>query len=221
MEQRSSRKMAVVIKSVMGIVLCVLFAFLLLCNLIIIAKGIINPEKPPSILGITPMVVLSGSMSGDAKDHIEAGDLIFVEKEEPENLKVGDIIAYMSEGTTVTHRITAINMTGDRRYLFTTKGDANNAEDIKDVTEDQVVGVYQSRIPKLGNLTLFLQQPLGILLFVGIPLILFIIYDSLRRQRYASYEKAKTEEMEAELTRLRSLTGERNSSTVKSGTFLE
>ena len=200
-----------------GVIFCILLGFLLLCNLTIIIKGTLYPEKPPSVLGITPMVVLSGSMSGEAEDHIEMGDLIFVRKASPEELKTGDIIAYISGGSTVTHRITAIDTAQDGSLLFTTKGDANNAEDTQQVTENQLVGVYQGRIPKAGDFALFLQTPLGMLLFIGVPLLAFIIYDILRRQRYASQEQKKAQEMEAELARLRSLAGEQEKSCAGSG----
>lgn len=74
--------------SIVGSILCVIFGLMLLCNLTIIIKGTINPEVPPSVLGITPMVVQSGSMSGDAPDHIEVGDLIFAGKANVENRHV-------------------------------------------------------------------------------------------------------------------------------------
>ena len=88
-----------------SILLCIVFSFMLICNMTIIIKGTLYPERPPSVLGITPMVVLSGSMSGDAEDHIEVGDLIFVGKTEAEELEVGDVIAFMEGKVVVTHRI--------------------------------------------------------------------------------------------------------------------
>lgn len=197
---------------VIGAVLCILFGFLLICNLTIIIKGTLFPEKPPSVMGVTPMVVLSGSMSGEAEGHIEVGDLVFVGKAEAEELEVGDIIAYMSGGSAVTHRIVAIDTAEDGSLLFTTKGDANEVEDTEPVTEEQLIGIYRGRIPKVGDFALFLRQPLGMLLFIGVPLLAFIIYDVVRRQRYASREKSKALEMEAELERLRSLAGERETS---------
>ena len=136
-------------------------------------------------------------------------------KAEAEALEVGDIIAYMSSGSAVTHRITAIETAEDGSLLFTTKGDANETEDTQPVTEEQLIGIYWGRIPKLGDFALFLQQPLGMLLFIGVPLLAFIIYDIIRRQRYAIREKTKTQEMEAELARLRSLAGEQEASTVE------
>lgn len=207
--QKSGRALTVI-----GAMLCILFGFLLICNLTIIIKGTLYPEKPPSVLGVIPMVVLSGSMSSEAEDHIEVGDLIFVGKAEAEELEVGDIIAYMNGGSAVTHRIIAIDTAEDGSLLFTTKGDANEVEDTQPVTEEQLVGIYQGRIPKAGDFALFLQQPLGMLLFIGVPLLAFIIYDIVRRQRYASREKVKALEMEAELKRLRSLAGEQETSSV-------
>ena len=192
-----------------GVALCVIFGFLLVCNLTIIIKGALFPEKPPSVLGLTPMVVLSGSMSGEAVDHIEVGDLVFVGRAAPEELEVGDVIAYMNGGATVTHRITAIDTNTDGDLLFTTKGDANNAEDTTPVTEEQLVGIYRWRIPKVGDFALFLQTPLGMLLFVGVPVLAFLIYDIIRRQRYANRENRRTAELEAELERLRGMNEEK------------
>lgn len=192
-----------------GLVLCIVFGFMLVCNLTIIIKGSLAPEKPPSVLGITPMVVLSGSMSGEAEDHIEIGDLIFVGKVESGELEVGDVIAFMEGEVVVTHRITAISTGEDGKLQFTTKGDANNAEDLRPVSEDNLVGIYKSRIARVGDFALFLQTPMGMVLFIALPLLAFIIYDILRRRHYAAKEDKRTAELEAELERLRALAGEK------------
>lgn len=194
--------------AVFGGLLCIVLGFLLLCNLIILVKGTLNPEKPPSVFGVTPMIVLSGSMSGDAPDHIEVGDLIFVGQAQPEELEAGDVISFMSGGVTVTHRITAIHTQPDGSLQFETKGDANNAPDTEPVAADQLVGIYLARIPKAGDVVLFLQQPLGMLLCIGLPLLAFILYDILRRQQYARRQKEQNRQLEAELARLRRLAGQ-------------
>ena len=200
---RSNRALTVI-----GLVLCIVFGFMLICNLTIIIKGTLYPEKPPAVLGITPMVVLSGSMSGTAEGHIEVGDLVFVGKAEPAELKTGDVIAFMEGDVVVTHRIIEIQTAEDGARQFITKGDANNAIDLRPVTEEQLVGIYQFRIPKVGDFALFLQEPLGMVLFIGVPLFGFVIYDLLRRRHYANREEQRTAELEAELARLRALAGE-------------
>ena len=194
--------------TVIGLVLCIVFGFMLICNLTIIIKGTIAPEKPPSVLGITPMVVLSGSMSGTEEGHIEVGDLVFVGTAEAAELKTGDVIAFMEGDVVVTHRIIEIQTDEDGARQFITKGDANNAIDLRPVTEDKLVGIYQFRIPKVGDFALFLQEPLGMVLFIGVPLFGFVIYDLLRRRHYANREEQRTAELEAELARLRALAGE-------------
>lgn len=252
------------IVSAIGVVLCVVFGLLLLFNLTIIVKGLINSSVPPSVFGITPMVVKSGSMSSDvqhsvyrsqlvditdeqaaalkpgdvvytmvgdykvantimsvnaadteepfylverpAKDHIEVGDLIFTKKTDPADVKVGDVISFMENSSVVTHRVIGVN--NDGGLSFTTKGDANNAEDSDPVPADKLVGVYKTRIPALGDFIYFLQKPLGMALFIGIPVLTFIIYDIIRRSRSAKKEDNKTEELEKELERLRALAKE-------------
>lgn len=195
--------------TIIGAVLCVVFGFMLICNLTIIIKGTLYPEKPPAVLGNTPLVVLSGSMSGDAPDHIEVGDLIFVGKVESEDLEVGNIIAFMQGKTVVTHRIIDIQTGESGELLFYTQGDANNAPDQSPVSESELVGIYKGRIPKVGDFAIFMQTPLGMIIFIGVPLAAFIIYDVIRRQRYAAKESKKTAELEAELERLRALAGEK------------
>lgn len=195
--------------TVVGAVLCVIFGFMLICNIVIVIKGNVSPDRPPSVLGVTPMVVLSGSMSGDAPDHIEAGDLIFAKPVQPEDLKIGDIITYMEGKTAVTHRIIGINVGEDGKLLFDTKGDANNTADTDPVHQDNLVGIYTARIPMVGDLAIFMQTPLGMIIFIGVPLVAFVGYDMIRRQKHAAKDQAKTAELEAELERLRALAAEK------------
>lgn len=193
------------ILTVIGAILCAIFGFMLACNITIIVKATLNPDTPPSVFGFTPMAVLSGSMSGDAPDHIEVGDLIFVGKTDIQELKIGDVIAFMPEKSVTTHRIVGIETDDDGKLLFTTKGDANNTQDANPVHEDDVIGIYLGRIPKLGDLALFMQTPLGIIIFVCTPMLLFMIYDIIRRKLYSIKERKQTEALQAEILRLSEL----------------
>lgn len=185
-----------------GAVLCCIFAIMLVCNLIIIIKGVVNPGTPPSVFGVTPMVVQSGSMSGNAEDHIEVGDLIFTVKPNIAELKKGDIISYMEGDIAVTHRIIDIKTDENGKRSFITKGDANNTEDPA-VSEDAVFGLYKGRIAKLGDFAMFLQKPLGMAVFIGIPVCAFIVYDIIRRQKTSGKASKENEELRAELEKLR------------------
>ena len=191
------------IKTIAGLVICVILGFVLICNLTIIIKGSIDPDTPPSVFSITPLVVLSGSMSGDAEDHIEVGDLIFITDIEYSELKIGDVVTYRDGKSFTTHRIVGVGEDG-----FVTKGDANNTEDSRPLTEEKLIGIVKGRMPAVGNFALFLQTPLGMVVFVGLPLLAFVLYDVIRRQLYSKKEGNKTAELEAELERLRALAGE-------------
>ena len=196
--------------TIVGGILCVIFGFAFLCNMVIIVKGMLYPEKPPSVFGTTPMAVLSGSMSGTAPDHIEVGDLIFVDKIQPEQLQVGDVIAFMEGRIVVTHRIVDIETSAAGQRLFYTKGDANNAVDDHPVTEENLIGIYKARIPKIGDFAMFLRTPLGMVLFIGIPVVVLVGIDLLRSRRTRKAEAEKTKALEAEVQRLKQMTQDQN-----------
>lgn len=188
---------------VIGVVFCVVFGFTLICNLVIIVKGAVNPDMPPSVLGTTPMVVKSGSMHGT----IEVGDLVLVGKAKPSSLEVGDVIAFMQGRVVITHRIVGIETGSDGKRLFRTKGDFNNTQDEQPVPEKDIVGIYRWRIPKMGDFALFLQTPLGMVLFIGVPLLLFIVPEVIRNRRSAKSGRKKAAELEEEIARLRKAAG--------------
>lgn len=186
------------------ILICIILCFALACNLTFIVKGALSPERPPSVLGLTPMVVLSGSMSGQAEDSLEVGDLALIRRVEPDTLKVGDVVAYMNGGSAVTHRITAIETAEDGSLLFTTKGDANNAEDTEKVPEGSLIGLCTGRLAGAGDFLLFLRSPLGLALFAGLPLAALLGWELLSRRRAAEAQRRERRELEAELRRMRS-----------------
>lgn len=203
-ENKQSKKQLV--QTIIGAVLCVILGFVLVCNLTIIIKGSIHPEEPPSIFSVTPLVVVSESMEGTQDGRIDKGDLIFVKDIEYDELKIGDVITFRANnGDLVTHRIIRVDDEGN----FVTKGDNPlNDEDKPSLTEDRFIGIVTGRIPKIGDFALFLQTTWGMALFVGVPLIAFILYDVIRRQLYAKKDGDKTAELEAEVARLRALAGE-------------
>ena len=146
----------------------------------------------PGLFGIRPYVVYSGSM----EPKIPTGAVVFI-KEGAYSPETGDIITFHNEDTAVTHRVVK-----KEEGTFITKGDANNIED-SPISADKIIGKYKGRIPKLGDFAMFLQTPLGMAVFIGIPVCAFIIYDIIRRQRQAKKGNDETEELKKELERLK------------------
>lgn len=202
------------------IVLAVLFVPILIINLTLIVKGSLHDDVPPDIFGVAPLAVASGSMSGDADDCFDEGALIFVdllEGEEKQSLQEGQIVTYYTGEVFVTHRIISVERAEDGRITgFITKGDANNTDDGV-VPVGNVVGLCTGSVAGLGDFALFMQTPMGILVFVGIPVVIFIAFDVIRitlerrRQRAASDgSSAELAEKDEEIRRLRAMLGEQN-----------
>lgn len=196
------------VTNVIGIVLCVIFIPLIIFNMVIIVKSYTNPDKLPTVFGVSPVIVLSGSMWPE----FNAGDMILIKETDPAALKEGDVICYFADGpeSAVTHRIVEIQEQEGQR-VFVTRGDANNTEDTIVVTPDMVQGKYMDiYIAGLGNVAVFLQSTSGMLLCILTPLGLFVLWDVIRRLIFSKKEKkeaaaaqAQTQSMEEELQRLR------------------
>lgn len=199
--------------NVFGVILCVIFIPVIILNVIMIVKSYTQPDEIPSVFGVSPVIVLSGSMSPE----FEAGDMIIIQKTDPYTLKVNDVICYLEEESAVTHRIMEVQQQ-DGKPLYITKGDANNTEDTTPVTPDQIRGRYAGvKFAGVGNFAVFLQSTPGMLIFIGGPVLLFILWDVIRRaisSRQTKKERQKLkdesadkqqelEEMEKELQRLR------------------
>lgn len=204
MERLEKKSFVRRIPAIIGILLCIILIPILVMNLTIIVKSYINPDKVPDFFGIKPFIVITGSMEGT----ISAGDLVITKAVDPSTLQVGDIISYKEGNAVITHRIVEMT-TADGEPAFITKGDANNAEDTNPVTWTQVEGVYLFGIAGLGNLSLYMQTPVGILVFVGIPLCCFILYDIIRRRLDNKKDRAKDIEAQAEIERLRAQLAEK------------
>ncbi|UWP57992.1 signal peptidase I [Ruminococcus gauvreauii] len=195
------KKKRVTPAAVAGIVLCVIFIPIIIINLVLIISSYINQEELPGVFGIKPAVVLSGSM----EPAIKPGDLIFIHDIRADELKKDDVICYLLSGKAVTHRIVEITAGEDGKRQYITQGDANNAEDQAAVTEQQIQGIWKGgRVGGLGDVILFMQSTIGMILFIICPLLLFFLWDIWRRRRMDKAEIARTAELEAELAALKS-----------------
>ena len=115
----------------------------------------------PRLAGIKSFVVISGSM----EPAIPVGSMVYSKEVDPKTLETGDVIIFYSgnpvqgdAGTgdviPVTHRVVLNDTTAGE---ITTKGDANEQNDISKVTYLNVEGKVIFHIPKLG----FLAAPLS------------------------------------------------------------
>ena len=188
--------------TIIGIILCIILVPILLVNVMMIAKGLINPSKVPTIGGYAPLIVLSDSMYPD----IKSGDLIIVKTIDAGDVKEGDVIAFFDPdgtGTSVlTHRV--VELTEENGSLaFRTKGDANNAEDPSLAPSENLIGIYQTKINGAGDVAMFLQSKPGLVVCIAVPLVLLIAFELVRRRKYEQSKNEDTQALLAELEALR------------------
>ncbi len=194
--------------TIVGTILCVILLPVLLINITLIAKSYLNADEVPSVGGKFPMIVLTDSMY----PVIESGDLIICNTAEADEIKVDDVISFydpMGSGTSVvTHRVMEI-VTESGEIEFRTKGDNNNAEDTALVPAENLIGIYQSRIPKVGHVAMFMQTTPGLIVCCVCPILLLVGVDMLRRRKLEKAQKQDTDALLAELEALRAMKAEK------------
>lgn len=188
--------------TVVGVVLCIVLIPVLVINVTLIIKSYTNADEVPKIGGYCPLIVQSGSM----EPAIKTGDLIVCKQIDSEQVKKGDVIAFFdpdsNQNKVLTHRVVEI-VEEDGALFFQTKGDANKTEDRSPVSADKLVGLYQFRIPVAGDVAMFMQTPVGLIICVVLPLGLLIGYDLLRRRRYEKQNQEDTDALLKELNELK------------------
>ena len=87
------------------------------------------------------------------KNGFNKGDIIFIYGTNPKNLKIGDVIVFVTKSRNypIIHRIISIDDSGEQK-LFFTKGDHNPSVGSldKNIQEETILGKGVFRIPYLG-----------------------------------------------------------------------
>lgn len=191
-----------ILKKAIAVIIIVLLLTVIFVSGTILINSYIKPNEVPSFFGWKPFIVLSGSM----ETQIMTGDVAVVKEIDTKDLKVGDIIAFKDNNDIVTtHRIVKITeVDGETRYI--TKGDNNNTEDSGYVLQNQVEGIYKFRVGRIGNLALFIQTPIGMVVCISIPLIILVLIqlvDSQKEKKLILEKENKQKNMEKEMEELR------------------
>ena len=161
-----------------GFLLCLLLAPILIINLSLIVQTAVRPEQLPSALGHKALILMP-----DGPENSRSVGIIRTVTWD--RLKPHDMIAYR-KGLTFfiesVHEIETVNGVPNVRTIAGSEAGAA----ITAVPVEQIEGVLVHRIPKLGSWALFLQSPVGLLLFMVLPVFLFLAQDAFLRNRRAS-----------------------------------
>lgn len=143
----------------------VLPAFCNLMGILILLAVILSclPVTVPRFLGCEAYNVVSGSMEPE----IPVGSIIYVEPVEPVDVSEGDIIAFQSGDSIISHRVTK-NQQVEGQLI--TKGDANAQEDMQAVPYGALVGRVTRHYPMLGELLSLYASNVGKIYVLGFAL---------------------------------------------------
>ena len=147
-----------------------IFKYIILNVLVIlfIINLILSFEENTHILGIYMFNIVSGSM----EPTLEINDVVVVQKCEPSQLQIGDIITFQQDGRTISHRI--LDITEEKGTIkFETKGDNNEFKDPELVEVGQVYGKVLFKIDNIGKAVSYIQNARG---FINIAIFAIIVY---------------------------------------------
>lgn len=149
------------LKKIWNVVSTVLVALMVLCAVFLLGSRMIGYEC---------YNVISPSMT----PVYDVGDLIYVKEVDPYTIQPGDVITFIVNEDLVigTHRVVRVDT---EKKCFYTKGDANEIEDAEPVHFNNVIGVPQFSIPKLGYVSDFVQNPPGMYITVAVGIVLIFV----------------------------------------------
>ena len=182
---------------ILSITLCVFSLIVASLSLIILIKGIVHPERPPSIFGITPVVMADESMQSGKDGAVFYGDILFLKKTDSAALKNDDVFAFYEDGIVRIGRVQGLihTETDFRCYL---KADNLPAAYPSAVTNANAVGKVCIQIRWLGAWALFLLTPVGKFFFIWIPLFIFVaglLYEWWLVRKNSREDPEETEEI--------------------------
>lgn len=189
------------LKKIVSIIILIILLPVLFVYGVILVNSYTHPDEIPSFFGWKPFIVLSGSMETE----IYAGDLVIVKEVDIEEIKKEDIIAFKQGDIVITHRIVDI-VEEDGMTKYITQGDNNNTKDNGYVLPEQIEGLYQFKVSRLGNLAMFIQTPIGMISCLSIPLIFLVllqIIDGRKERKYMEKKGNQEKNMKEEIERLR------------------
>ncbi|MBR1852285.1 MAG: signal peptidase I [Lachnospiraceae bacterium] len=153
----------------------ILSILMIICSLGVLLTVVMTKKgDAPNVLGYSLFRVMTGSM----EPNIPTNALIVVKRVEPQKLELGEVISFYSRdpslmGEVNTHRIVGIEEVGGR-YVFTTKGDANNVEDRYVTYGEDVIGKVIFSSYRLGQTVRLISNPIIFVPLIIIPLVIML-----------------------------------------------
>lgn len=125
---------------------------------------------------------------------LNINDVVVVKKCKPSQLKEGDIITFLHDGKTISHRI--VKITKEEGIIkYKTKGDNNKVPDQNKVEIGQVYGKVIFKIGKIGKIISYIQNVRGFINILIFILIIYILVSLKDKQKHTRKMKRKKYEI--------------------------
>lgn len=153
--------------SVFSLIKTILFFAVVGILLFYVLLEIFIPKQTINIVQVKPYIVITQSM----EPVINVDDLAVIRNVDVDNLEEGDIITFYEdinldgEDEVITHYVHSMDESSGEMVIRTRRYFENEEDIVIDrwtLSEDDVIGKYMFKIPKVGVPIRFLQSPFGI-----------------------------------------------------------
>ncbi|HQA19561.1 MAG TPA: signal peptidase I [Bacilli bacterium] len=177
-----------------GTTLSIIFTVLLY-----MAINFFFPKLVIKIFGYQHFVITSTSMH----PVLQYGDIVIVKRTNVSKIQEGMIISFYqdihfdgSQKEVITHYVHSKTIDANNKYHFKTKryGEKVNPDSWK-VLEEEVIGIYCARIPKLGKTILFFRHPLGLRIILIDIIIIYLIVLILNPPKEEPQKQSNTKKL--------------------------
>lgn len=201
-----------VLKLINNIVYVILFLIVASVLFVVILQRTSN--NAIALGGVRVFNIISESMI----PKYNIGDVLVVKSIEPQNIKVGDDIAYIGQESTfnqkiVTHQVIKIDYENGE-YIFHTKGIANILEDPL-VHQNQVFGKVVHKIWILSFISKILSNVYVVFFGIFVPIVILIFWTILKLKGLVEVEEYEEEIEPKKTTKKNTKTTKSNASNTK------
>lgn len=201
-----------VLKLINNIVYVILFLIVASVLFVVILQRASN--NAIALGGVRVFNIISESMI----PKYNIGDVLVVKSIEPQNIKVGDDIAYIGQESTfnqkiVTHQVIKIDYENGE-YIFHTKGIANILEDPL-VHQNQVFGKVVYKIWILSLISKILSNVYEVFFGIFVPIVILIFWTILKLKGLVEVEEYEEEIEPKKTTKKNTKTTKSNASNTK------
>lgn len=167
-------------------IICVILIILILLT------GFQKFSNQGNFFGYRIFTVASGSMI----PIYNIGDTLLIEEMDASQIKIGDAVTYLGDeagvdGMIITHQVIDVQQDENGKYLFQTKGVANNIVD-PIITEEQVLGKVVHKFFFLSFLGRITTNMTSMLVFITIPIAFLIALEIIKLVYKDDIEEIKT-----------------------------